>query len=83
MREKLVQILMDTRSYGNRSYAELASDIVAELRCDKCKHWNRLFGISADDALHCRAIDDSDSIQVSSAGTFTKPDFFCALWEAK
>lgn len=85
MKDKLIRIFIDTRSYVNRSYEDLASDILSELRCDRCKYWS---GPGTKTVKgRCDLVTSNeigDMAHVSGLGYLkTHPEFFCSLWEPK
>ena len=82
MREKLIQILHTERG---RIPESVADEILKQLRCANCKHWEVESQMRDSDAKYCPRItgDDSGMIWVGGSGNFTGPDFFCALFEEK
>lgn len=78
MREKLIEILSRTEmlltSDEVTAIGVEARNLLRELRCDKCRHWGFVDRVTNNGT--CETVPSDDYI-------WTKPDFFCALWEPK
>ena len=59
-------------------------NIVGSIRCDKCEYWQLGSVAHLEDSKFCVAFDlPGGQVSTAAPGTFTAPDFFCAMFERR